>query len=97
MNNASGLYRNYREGYSTRRIRSTQKAAPAWLVMICRLILWLAKEEVRGVLCAMLAIGAVGVLAIVAGAMGCGAVPLAQGVIICVSLGAMALFATRDF
>ena len=88
------------KGSSVERYRSggrdITKAAPFWLVMICRFILWLTSDEVSGIARALFAVGAVGALAIVAGAMESGAVPFVYGCIICASLGAMALLATRE-
>lgn len=96
MNNAGELNKSYERVYGTHRTGYVRRS-PAWLVMICRVILWMSREEIQGALRAMVAIGAVAVLAIVAGAMGCSAVPLANGIVICTALGVMALFVTRDF
>lgn len=81
------------EKYGYRRV-TAEKTAPAWLVTLCRIILWFTRDEVRGAVRAFLAIAAVSTLAIVAGAIECGAVPFLHGTVICAVLGAAALIAT---
>ena len=97
MNNTGEYGRRYiNERAGAFRAARREAKAPGWLVAICRLILIFENDELRGTLAALLAIGAVALLALVAGAMSIGAIPLANGIIICAALGIMALFATRD-
>lgn len=101
MNNTYGMDRQYINrsvrGYSMGgRREMTARRAPAWLVAVCRFILWLCSEEVRENIAAAAAICFVALIAVVAGAMSFGAVPLFRGVIICAALGILALFSTRD-
>ena len=83
-------------GGTRTRIREV-KEAPAWLVAICRFILMLGREETRGTICSLVAVGSVALLAFVAGAMSFGAIPLFKGIVICAALSLVALFATQNF
>ena len=100
MNNTGMINSGARYGTAAGRTRTRireVKEAPAWLVAICRLILMLDREETRGTICSVVAVGAVALLAFVAGAMSFGAVPLLKGIVICAALSVVALFATRNF
>ncbi len=89
------VYNRYNSfGYSKRNTKA--KRAPVWLIALCRVIVWLWSERVADVLRPAMAIGAVALLALVAGAMEFGSVPLFEGTVICLCISAMALFATRD-
>ena len=99
MNNVGDMRGTYgrREAAGYRAGRSGKaETAPAWLVMICRAILWLMRDDVKDMIRTLFAICAVMALAVVAGAMDFGAIPFAHGAVICIALGAAALFATRD-
>ncbi len=97
MNNTGEYGRRYINGRAgALRAAKRDAKAPAWLVAVCRLILIFENDELRGTLAALLAIVAVALLALVAGAMSFGAIPLGNGIVICAALGIMALFATRD-
>ena len=100
MNNVGEMNSAYRRRetnrYGTGRGVKAEAQSPAWLVLICRAILWLLRDDVKDIARTLFAIAAVMLLIVVAGAMDFGAVPFAQGAVICVSLGAAAMLATRD-
>ena len=97
MNNTgrinSGIGTRQRSVYG----KSERRTAPAWLIMICRLILILTQDDVVEMARTILALGAVAMIVVIAGGMEFGAVPMSYGILICGSLAALALFATRDF
>ncbi len=100
MNNTGMINNGARYGAAAGRTRTRireEKEAPLWLVAICRLILMLCREETRETVCSLVAVGAVALVAVFAGAMSFGAIPLFKGIVICASLSLVALFATRDF
>ena len=70
---------------------------PAWLVAVCRFILWLTKESVRETVIASCAVICVGFIAILAGGMSFGVVPLGTGVIICAALSGIAFLLTGAY
>ncbi len=82
-------------GYNRGR-RTEAKKAPAWLVAVCRFILRLTSEETMETVRPAFAIAAVTAVAVIAGAIGNGSIPLLQGGIICGCLSALALAAARD-
>ncbi len=82
-------------GYNRGRRREAKKA-PAWLVAVCRFILRLTSEETMETVRPAFAIAAVTAVAVIAGAIGNGSIPLLQGGIICGCLSALALAAARD-
>ena len=91
MNNTAGM--------NTRinRVNAKARKAPAWLVMLAHVILFFAKEETLTTIKAASALGTVLLIAMFAGGISCGVVPLGYGVVICASLVAIAMLLTRDF
>ena len=97
MNNTGRINRGIRTEQGSVYSRNGKRTAPVWLIMICRIILILAQDEVMEMVRTLLALGAVAMIVVVAGGMEFGAVPMSYGIMICGSLAALALFATRDF
>ena len=75
---------------------AARRRAPAWLVTICRIILWITSEPVADMLRAVVALSAVALMALVAGAMDFGAMPMTYGIVICAALVGIALHATNE-
>ena len=73
-----------------------RRMAPAWIVAICRFLVWLTSEETINNVKVIAAVGSVAITILVAGAMESGAVTLVKGTVICAVLLGTALFATRD-
>lgn len=69
---------------------------PLVLVMLARLVIWLMKPEiVRNIKCS-LALGCVAVVAVIAGALGAGTVPLLIGGVAAFAFGGLGILITAD-
>lgn len=89
MNGTVGM-----NGY-TKTYRSEAKT-PVILVLFARFILWLTKEEtVRNIKCTS-ALGCAVTVAVIAGAIGMGAVPFPLGLVAAFAFGGLGLLLTFD-
>lgn len=81
-------------GY-TRAYKSETKT-PVILVLFARFILWLTKDEtVRNIKCGS-ALGCAAAVAVIAGAIGVGAVPFVIGLVAAFAFGGLGLLLTFD-
>ncbi len=89
MNSSIGM-NGYTKAYA-REVRT-----PAILVLFARFVLWLTKDEtIRNIKCGS-ALGCAVTVAVIAGAIGMGAVPFVLGIVAAFAFGGLGLLLTFD-
>lgn len=98
MNNAYQIRASYtgRAEKCGRRRAKTEKTSPAWLVTLCRIILWFTRDDVTEMIRAVAGLCAVGAFVFAAGAIAAGSVPFASGAAVCAVFGLIAFELTGE-